>query len=67
VGLAGLQANFSAEATINNTLVTTTMDRQAVRVDLQAWPAHSSAAAAAATTNSIQEATSTGRPVDLEV
>lgn len=66
MGLAGLQANFSAEATINNTLVTTIMDRQAVRVDLQAWPAHSSVAAAA-TTNSTQEATSTGRPVDLEV
>ena len=66
MGLAGLQANFSAEATINNTLVTTTMDLQAVQVDLQAWPAHSSVAAAA-TTNSTQEATSTGRPVDLEV
>jgi hypothetical protein len=40
-GLAVLQANSSAEATTNNTLVTTTMDHQAVQADLQAWPAHS--------------------------
>jgi hypothetical protein len=66
VGLAVSQASFSAEATTNNMLATTAMDHQAVQADLQAWPAHSSVAAAA-TTNSTRAATSTGLLVDLVV
>jgi len=66
VGSAVLQANSSAEATTNNMLVTTAMGRQAVQADLQAWPAHSSVAAAA-TTNSTRAATSMGLLVDLVV
>jgi hypothetical protein len=62
-----LQASSWAEATTatNNILVTTTMDRQAVQVDLQAWPAHSSVAAAATPNSSTRAATSMVRPVDL--
>jgi hypothetical protein len=68
VGLAVLQANSWVEAAVNNTqaLVITTMDHLAVQAVLQAWPAHSSVAAAA-TTNSTRATTSMGRPVDLAV